>query len=123
MTFQLSENALENHRRFVERVVKSKIVWGLKGADGWVVCDSSDEEGGDVMPFWSDLALAQRAAVEGWSVYEPTSIPLATFIERWLHGMSEDGTFVGTNWDGNVSGIESIAAELAAELLEALDSA
>ena len=119
MTLQLSEIALENHRRFVERVAASGIVWGLKNAAGWAVCDSNGEQGGDVMPFWSDRAYAVRAAVDDWSDYEPTEIPIAVFIDRWLQGMTEDEVLVGTNWDTSNRGFEIAAAELAEELVHA----
>ena len=122
MTLQLSELALENHRRFVERVAASGIVWGLKNASGWAVCDSNGDEGGDVMPFWSDRAYALRAAVDDWSEYEPAEIPIAVFIDRWLQGMTEDEVLVGTNWDASNCGFEIAAAELTEELVSAQSS-
>ena len=69
------------------------------------------------MPFWSDRAYAERAAVDTWRHYEPTAIPIAEFIDGWLRGMSEDGVLVGTDWDANNAGREIEAATLAQELL------
>jgi hypothetical protein len=89
--FQDRATAQENAERFVRRVVESGDVWGLESDDGWAVCpstESGDDEGIQVMPFWSDRAYAQRAANRFWEGYTPTAIPLARFLERWLAGRS-----------------------------------
>jgi hypothetical protein len=56
--------SIENHERFVRRVLEAGEVWGLRSADGWAVCDFHDFAGRQVMPFWSDRAYARRAAKE-----------------------------------------------------------
>lgn len=119
---QLREICEENHRRFVERVAASGVVWGLRSAEGWVTCAASGAEDGEVMPFWSDRAYAARAAREEWAGYEPTSIALDSFIDPWLQGMHEDGTLVGTNWDANNCGLEVPADQLAQELVDCAEA-
>jgi hypothetical protein len=127
MTLQDHAASQANHDRFIQRVVASGEVWGLKSSDGWAICDSTqhvkDEEALDVMPFWSDHAYAKRAASGEWGEYVPTAIPLDLFIDRWLKGMHEDGTLVGTNWDAHNTGVEIDAVELAQALVEALEQA
>jgi hypothetical protein len=108
--------SLANHNRFVERVLASRMVWGLRGPDGWAICDSAEYEDTQVMPFWSDSAYAARAAKDAWSDYAPAAITLDDFIDKWLRGMHEDGVLVGTNWDANNSGLEVEAQQLAGEL-------
>jgi hypothetical protein len=110
------ETSSENHKRFLERVLERREVWGLRTDDGWAICDSNETDDAQVMPFWSDRAYAKRAAREDWAHYEPTSIPLDVFIERWLKGMHDDGVLVGTNWDVQNSGLEVAAADLARQL-------
>ncbi len=108
----------ERHERFVERVVASREVWGLKSADGWA-CTASTADGTEdrsVMPFWSDRAYAKQCAKADWSHYEPTPIPLALFLERWLPGMAGDGSLVGTNWSAQLCGHEIKPLELKQEL-------
>jgi hypothetical protein len=39
------QDSIDNHRRFIERVAKSRVVWGLKSANGWAVAPSNDHEG------------------------------------------------------------------------------
>jgi hypothetical protein len=73
------------------------------------------------MPFWSDRAYAARVAKEEWADYEPTSIAVDPFIDNWLAGMNRDGILVGTNWDAHLTGMEVEPAELAKDLLEAMD--
>jgi len=78
----------ERHQRFVQRVVASGIVWGLKDSEGWVTSSSTNDETEDrpIMPFWSDRAYAKQCAKDEWSEYEPTEIPLDLFLEHWLPG-------------------------------------
>ena len=115
---QDAATSIENHQRFIRRVVESGEVWGLRSAEGWVVSSSTHDEGEDasVMPFWSDRAYAKRAAQGEWAHYEPTPIPLDKFLNVWLKGMHADGTLVGTNWDARNCGLEVAALELAKEL-------
>ena len=125
MTLQDQADSQANYERFVQRVVESGEVWGLMSDDGWAICDSAedteDEEPLDVMPFWSDQAYARRAATGDWEEYVPTAIPLDLFIDRWLKGMHDDGTLVGTNWDANNAGLEIEAVELADALVTAME--
>jgi hypothetical protein len=110
--------SIENHERFVRRVVESGVVWGLRSPEGWVVSSSTadDDEDTNVMPFWSDRAYAKRAAQEDWAQYEPTPIPLHEFMKSWLEGMHADGTLVGTNWDAHNCGLEVAPLQLAKDL-------
>ena len=108
--------SIENHKRFVCRVLAAGEVWGLQSDDGWAVCDSNEFDDRRVMPFLSDRAYAGRAAKEEWAGYEPARIAISDFIDRWLKGMHDDGVLVGTNWDANNCGLEVDAIDLAQEL-------
>jgi hypothetical protein len=112
-----SEEAQDNHDRFVREARASGLVWGLKSGDDWAVCESGEYEDTDVYPFWSDEASARARCADEWSVYRPASLDLDLFIDTWLAGMSEDGVLVGTNWDAELSGLEVEPEELARELL------
>lgn len=110
------ETSIENHERFVRRVLGAREVWGLKSEDGWAICDSTEFSDRSVMPFWSDRAYAQRAARNEWAHYAPTPLSLAQFVETWLVGMSADRVLVGTNWDANICGVQVEPADLARQL-------
>jgi hypothetical protein len=116
----LRQDSVDNHRRFVDRVARSRTVWGLRSSKGWAVAPSNEHDEGEVMPFWSDRAYAARATKDEWAGYVATPIELDSFLDNWLKGMSKDGLLVGTNWDAHLIGLELDPAELARELLEAI---
>ncbi|TWR27530.1 DUF2750 domain-containing protein [Mucilaginibacter pallidiroseus] len=105
------------HQLFIEKVSAAKIVWGLKNKEGWANSHSREDEQVDVIPFWSDRALAKASARDDWKGYTPTEILLSDFLENWCTGMAENDTLVGTNWDANMNGAESDALEVALQIL------
>jgi hypothetical protein len=112
--FDLAIASKERHQRFVQTVLASQEVWGVKSSDGWA-CTTSTVEihlGKKVMPFWSDQAYAKQCAKGEWVDYEPTPIPFELFLERWLTGMANDNCLVGTNWNAQLCGHEIEALEL-----------
>jgi hypothetical protein len=108
------------YKEFVKQVAVSKLVWGLKDKQGWANTDSSGEEEGDVIPFWSDKASAKASARDEWKKYLPVAIPLPEFLESWCVEMAENGVLAGINWDTNMFGKEANALELALDILEQL---
>ncbi|MFC1706491.1 DUF2750 domain-containing protein [Planctomycetota bacterium] len=118
--FRNTATCQENHERFVRRVVDDQTVWGLKGEGGWACCDSNDYEDVSVLLFWSDRAYAERARKAKFSEYEAGAISLFDFLFRWLPGMAGDDSLAGTNWTGDLVGLEYEPADLQQELKEAL---
>jgi len=106
--FENTSAARERHQRFVERVVLSRVVWGLKGAEGWATTTSTAAatHGREVLPFWSDRGFANECAKGPWAKYEPKEIPLDLFIQRWLPQMTIEGCLAATNWNAHLSGHE-----------------
>ena len=111
-----AETCKENHGRFVQRVVESEIVFGLKGPKGWAVCDSNDVDGRSVLLFWSDAPYATRVRDLAFNGYEVASMTLFDFLFRWLSGMRRDGVSVGTNWTADLVGLEVAPIELTDEI-------
>lgn len=112
--------ATASHRRFVEEIVNTGKVWGLKTAEGWANTPSAVYEDAHVLPFWSDMELAQAVAIEDWADYKPQAINLVEFLENWLIGMDDDGTIAGTNWDTDMVGTETEPLELALQIVQRL---
>jgi hypothetical protein len=109
----------ESYERFIQEVVESQVVWGLRSeALGWANCASKEDENTDVILFWSDRADAASHQKEEWADHVPTEIEFDDFIDAWLQGMDEDGVMVGPNWDAQLSGLEVTAKALADRLLE-----
>ena len=105
----------ENHSRFVQWVVASGQVWGLEGPNGWAYAESNEDERTHVLLFWSDEPYARRAQSE-FPDHSPTPITLFDFLYRWLPGMSGDGVLAGTNWTGDLVGLEENPFELRVEI-------
>jgi hypothetical protein len=106
MELDLVINSKRRYENFIKRVSDCKTVWGLKSEDGWCVCESNEYEDTVVMLFWSDEAYARQCAVEEWSHYKPTSIPLEEFMNNWIYGMKKDELLVGVNWNAKLIGLE-----------------
>jgi hypothetical protein len=127
----VTATTIEQHNRFLERVIASGEVWGLTNDEGWCIAPSTqddvDEEDEEklraVLPFWSDRAYAARCAKEEWSSYEPTAIPLEHFLSNWLPLIAENGDLVGTNWNAHLIGAEVEPLELKTEFEGRLEAA
>jgi len=106
--FESTKAARERHQRFVERVVLTRVVWGLKDAQTWASTMSTapTTHGREVIPFWSDRPSASQCAKDAWAKHEPTEIPLDIFIQRWLPQMALERCLAGTNWSAQLSGHE-----------------
>jgi hypothetical protein len=109
-----------NHERFVERVAEKEVVWGLASATGFAVCPSNEDQQRTVLLFWSDRAYATRVQEGHFAEYRPAEISLFDFLFRWLSGMQQDRVLAGTNFNGDLAGLEVEAAELKNELIDAI---
>lgn len=105
---------------FIEKTVASKLVWVLRGKNGWANSHAGDNEDVVVIPFWSDRALAKVCAKDDWRGYLPVEIPLAEFLESWCVDMAENEILAGTNWDTNMLGKEAEALSVALDMLNRL---
>jgi hypothetical protein len=113
--------ARERYLQFAERVTASGDAWRLKSDEGWANCESGLQPGATVMPFWSDPAVAARAARNEWAAYQPTPIPIDRFVGRWLTNMAAEGALVGPDWDPEVlSGYEVSADDVQRQILDIL---
>lgn len=106
------------YKAFVQKVVAQDEVWGLEGEEGLAISSSSNNEEQDVIPFWSDEALAKAVAADDWAAFRPASMSLSEFLENWLVGMHNDELLVGTDWNADLSGRETEPLMLALALVE-----
>ncbi|SDF22099.1 Protein of unknown function [Mucilaginibacter pineti] len=105
---------------FIEKTVASKLVWVLKGKNGWANSHAADSEDVVVIPFWSDRALAKVCAKDDWRGYLPVEIPLVEFLESWCVDMAENEMLAGINWDAKMVGKEAEALNVALDMLNRL---
>lgn len=96
---------------FISLSKSSHMIWGLKADDGWLSCESQNQNK-EVMPFWSSPERAAAQAIDEWSEFEVIEIPLDIFVEDWLITLSEDDVLVGIDWDENLLGAELDATTL-----------
>ncbi|WP_025820616.1 DUF2750 domain-containing protein [Shewanella marina] len=106
--------------QFVASVKQNQCVWGLQDQDGegWVVCDSSEFENTDVMPIWSNQALALSHCTEEWQGYQAVEIALEDFLEYWVEDLNEDGVLVGLDWQEEQPCLEVDPIVLAKQLVD-----
>jgi hypothetical protein len=121
-------DAQENHERFLRRAVEHRSVWTAWGRTGPLIVESNftpdvvtdgNRVARDVYLFFSDEAYAKRALRESWPDVprcSARSISLFDFLYRWLPGLHRDGHLAGTNWTGDLIGLELEPSELKAQL-------
>jgi hypothetical protein len=91
---QIATVVLEGPQRVehsIKRIADTEEIWGLH-SDGWAV--SALDDGTEMLPIWPDPEYAASCAVEEWSMYEPRSMPLDTFMNVFLANFEEEGTLV-----------------------------
>ncbi|PKG81066.1 DUF2750 domain-containing protein [Colwellia sp. 75C3] len=105
---------------FLVETKPAQVIWALqdKESEDWVVLDSPSFENTDVMPLWSNSALAQQHCIEEWSDYVPCEISLADWFEFWVEDLNEDGVIVGINWQGDDVHVEMELSEFTQALAE-----
>jgi hypothetical protein len=120
MTLEI--NTVEQHNRFIKRVIEAGEVWALTTNGDWVFADSNEDEEKDtaIFPVWSDKTYAKRCATKEWAPYIPDSIPLAEFLESWCAGLHNNQELIGTNWDSELRGLEIKPLQLVLQMLDAL---
>jgi len=131
----LMADVQESHERFLRRAVEHRSVWTLWGHCGPLIVESNfdpddpDKEAGndplvaprDVYLFFSDDAYARRVLRESWPdapTYSTRSISLFDFLCWWLPGLHRDRHLAGTNWTGDLIGLEVEPEDLKAQLLD-----
>jgi hypothetical protein len=121
-------DAQESHERFLSRAVEHQSVWTVWGDTGPLIVESNfspDDETDQsraaryVYLFFSDAAYARRALRESWPDVPDCStlcISLFDLLYRWLPGLHRDGHLAGTNWTGDLIGLELEPGEVHAQL-------
>ena len=75
----------------LEAAVRTRQVWSLRNADGWVMMDDRGTAG---LPIWPAADAAASSARGDWADCAPAAIPLAEWRERWLPSLARDGVRV-----------------------------
>jgi uncharacterized protein DUF2750 len=113
----MAEDFRNSYDRFIDEANELEVVWNLQSKDGFAVCESSEFDDTQVMPFWSSEQDASAACTDDWSGYQAHPVRFDEFIDAWLHGMDEDGIYVGINWNSELDGVEIEPVVLIEDLL------
>lgn len=94
--------------KFQDEVKESQLLWALQDTESgdWVVMDSMNYAETEVMPLWSNEAIAKSHCIEEWADYVPASITLSDWFEYWLEDLVADDVIVGLNWVGDADDLE-----------------
>ncbi len=117
----MTQDFRQSYQDFIEQTLETGVVWNLYNEEGFALCESVQDANISVMPFWSNEAAASLACVDDWQDYKPHAIEFDDFIDHWLHGMDEDGIYVGVNWSEDLTGVEIEPVILIDDLLEEFD--
>lgn len=97
--------------QFIKEICQDQKVYLLTSEEGFAVSYSEEfeyEDGSnlEVICFWSNTDLAEKAKQNQWANHKIDSIDLNTFLEEWLFGMIEEVSLVGINFDETSKGEE-----------------
>lgn len=101
MSYELTEterngamnlNAEYRYDHFVMKVARSGELWALKDENGLLFL--SADEGEHCLPVWPHAEYAKTWATGDFANYEPQSITLAIWLERWIDGLTQDNISV-----------------------------
>lgn len=97
--------------QFIKEICQDQKVYLLTSDQGFAISYSEEfeyEDGSnlEVICFWSNTDLAEKAKQNQWKDHKIDSIDLNTFLEEWLFGMIEEVSLVGINFDETSKGEE-----------------
>jgi hypothetical protein len=73
------------------QLIEKRYVWGLFGADGWVMLKADDDL---CMPIWPCESFATAWVKNDFPSCEPKQIEFSEWVEKWLPGMQNNNTLV-----------------------------
>lgn len=102
---------MSQFNQFIKEICQDQKVYLLTSDQGFAVSYSEEfeyEDGSnlEVICFWSNTDLAEKAKHNQWENNQIDSIELSTFLEEWLFGMIEEVSLVGINFDESSKGEE-----------------
>lgn len=102
---------------FIKMVADREKAWGLY-QDGWAMAGTDDGE--MVFPLWPAREYAEACALDNWTGYEASEIPLDDLMNELLPKLKADGVLPGIlptpGGNGATPPVEDVLAALEEEL-------
>ena len=113
---------------FIKEICQDQKVYLLTSDQGFAISYSEEFEYEDgtnleVICFWSNTDLAEKAKKNQWANHKIDSIDLNTFLEEWLFGMIEEVSLVGVNFDETSKGEEQSPLDTILAIVHELNKA
>lgn len=115
----LKLEAPQRYSYWIKKIADSEQVWSLWQPAGWAL--AVDTSGRQLVPVWPHQSMAQLCAVEQWQGYDPRSISLDDWLERWIPGMLVDHRLVAAFPTPNNQGISVDPQRVREDLLSELE--
>jgi hypothetical protein len=103
---------------FIKRAASHGELWGLRGADGWVV--AVDDDGNQHFPVWPHPRFAEACAEGPWKGETPVAIDIDEWVHAWLPDLEKDGMRVAVFQRPDDEGVGVGAQRLKSDLEEEL---
>ena len=102
---------MSQFNQFIKEICSEGKVYILTSDEGFAISYSEEfeyEDGSnlEIICFWSNTDLAEKAKKNQWANHKIDTIDLRTFLEEWLFGMIEEVSLVGINFDETSKGEE-----------------
>lgn len=117
-----TQDSTPAYKDFIHTIAAQEQAWALAGSEGLAISSSHEQEERDVIPFWSEEALAKAVAIDDWAGYQPKAIDLVEFMEAWLVRLHNEEVLAGINWDASLSGQETEPLVIALDLVRELEA-
>ena len=110
--------APQRYVHWIKKVADEQQLWSLWQEGGWAL--AGDTTGRQLVPVWPHSKYAELCAEGPWAGYQPRSIALDAWLNRWIPGMEEDQRLVAVFPTPSDKGIcvepERLEQDLRAEL-------
>lgn len=110
-------NADYRYDHFISKVAQHGALWILKDEQGLLLLQDEEETS---LPVWPHPDYAKEWASGDLARYQPQSITLAVWLDRWVEGLTQDGISVAVFPLPDGMGIIEDAADLAEALQDKL---
>lgn len=109
-----------NHRHFIAHMIQREQVFYLIQDGVAASCESYDFEDTGVVLFFSDEIYAKRVQQHAFQGYDIETLSLSEFLFNWLISLAQNQVAVGTNWTGELAGMEFDPQLLQKEIIAAM---